>query len=251
MESFRDQAIIVGRKPFGEADLLLTLLTAEHGKLRVVAKGARRPTSRLVGYTELFSVIDGRIDTRTSIPILSQVVLDRSIAGIAEHALTLERFSLLAEVVDKAVEEDTPLGGIYDLLYEGMGRLQESYRPLVFSGVLLRLLGLLGYAPEVTSCVLCKVKLQASDTYAWDHTAGGIVAHQCATGSLTVQPLSEEVVRSLRYLQRSPLTAMERVATDDATVRLLHELLVNYTRHVLEKPLITARSFFVAQEFVG
>ena len=44
---FRTQAIILSRRDFGEADRLLTLFTPHHGKIRAIAKGARKPSARL------------------------------------------------------------------------------------------------------------------------------------------------------------------------------------------------------------
>ena len=52
---FRTEAIVLRRTDFGEADRLLTVFTPERGKLRLIAKGARKPTSRKSGHVELFS----------------------------------------------------------------------------------------------------------------------------------------------------------------------------------------------------
>ena len=52
--SFRTPAVILRRQDFGEADRLLVVLTPEHGKLRAIAKGARKPQSRKAGHIELF-----------------------------------------------------------------------------------------------------------------------------------------------------------------------------------------------------
>jgi DNA repair protein RecO (recombination protein O) len=49
-------AIILRRTDFGEADRILTLITPDHGKIRLMAKGVRRPKSKLAGGIELFSV---------------------------------------------------------------------------------------------------------------------------------------------------------------------------------------------------
>jgi DNA repair protein RecO (recombination protein O) len=56
--SFRTDAIILKRRDFGEADRLLTILTPRYGKLDVIAKGARKPTSSKTGHVELFTRAD-------------------------------------------------------------------------------------------------------------------------------------------------------------------------------------------------
>ena len=52
---YRTEAIVLRRTDFGEADRLLTVYTPDRGKLRLIAKGARKPTSRKSGHVELFS----------------------------------------------------------------------------------------------------------------------------------------------------------------------------------------------------
>jgi hypothetical protein len=53
---YTTDAIVLKRLNLGEADRIVTLYTPEHGKLRAIAKGARRPASRLAGHLELFSL---------------------------------------------------------------------------------------------------------------------------------------------------------------------------------------------------
>ncbi|HFQ94137.1 MAG TPA: DNA repair protein RecO, partial [Anaerolineae bacterium] len=52
--TFRTEAIVIKRRNFGEADRLLTLFSREQGKIRAIAKGARKPQSRKTGHVELF-----------------------------------------------------------------------------------------------------------------------------------------------------------------------------------------------------
>ena len=55
---YRTDAIILRRSDFGEADRLLTVFTPERGKLRLLAKGVRKTTSRKAGHVELFMLTD-------------------------------------------------------------------------------------------------------------------------------------------------------------------------------------------------
>ena len=52
---YKSEAVIIKRSDLGEADKILTILTPHFGKLRVVAKGVRKVTSRLAGHVELFT----------------------------------------------------------------------------------------------------------------------------------------------------------------------------------------------------
>jgi DNA repair protein RecO (recombination protein O) len=247
MKRAKDSALILRRQPFGEADLLLTLLTREHGKLKVLAKGARKPTSRLVGHTELFSVIAGQLNFQSKIPILSQVDVVHSTVGLAEDGLALQRISLLAEIVDKATEEGQVNLAMYELLVEGSLRMRQEYQSTLFIGLLIRLLGLLGYAPEVTHCVTCKTRLTPEDRYGWDHEAGGVIANECLRA--TTKPLDQDTLKAIRHLQRQPVRDMGRLQTPSAIVDELYDLLINYVRYVLEQPLLSV-SISYSDEFL-
>ncbi|HSE29843.1 MAG TPA: DNA repair protein RecO [Candidatus Saccharimonadales bacterium] len=58
MRYFRTEAIILRRTNYGEADRILSIITPDRGKISVIAKGARRPKSKLAGGLELFAVCD-------------------------------------------------------------------------------------------------------------------------------------------------------------------------------------------------
>lgn len=61
MKSYRDEAIVLRTHKLGEADRIITLLTAEHGQVRAIAKGVRKTTSKFGARVEPFSVIDAQL----------------------------------------------------------------------------------------------------------------------------------------------------------------------------------------------
>lgn len=111
MKTTVDTAIILRRIDFGEADRILTVLTAEHGKVSAIAKGARRSKSKLAGGLELFSVstmnlIDGKRELKT----IASAQLVRHYSSISN---SLERTMFGYEclkLIDKSTEQDCELG---------------------------------------------------------------------------------------------------------------------------------------------
>src|SRR3954468_732828 len=85
---FRPPAIILKRFDLGEADRLLTLLTPRHGKIEVVAKGARKLTSAKTGHVELFTLADMLIHRGRDLGIAAQAELEKPYLGLREN-LTL------------------------------------------------------------------------------------------------------------------------------------------------------------------
>jgi DNA repair protein RecO (recombination protein O) len=139
-------AIILKRTDYGEADRILTLLTPDHGKLRVMARGVRRVKSKLAGGIELFSVshityIPGRGEVAT----LISTRLDRHYGNIIKD---IERVQLGYELIKRLdkITEDEAEAEYFHLLQNGFDALDDAQIPLAlvrlwFSAQLLRLSG--------------------------------------------------------------------------------------------------------------
>ena len=74
MATFRDEAVVLRTHKLGEADRIITLLTRHHGRVRAVAKGVRRTSSRFGSRLEPFMVVDVQLWEGRSLDIVNQVV---------------------------------------------------------------------------------------------------------------------------------------------------------------------------------
>lgn len=235
MRSVKDKAIILRRKSFGEADWLLTLLTQNHGKIRAVAKGARKVTSRLSGYAELFTVIACQINFQTSIPIISQVSHEQLFDGIAENQNLYRSLCVVAETVDRATHEDDVQPGLFRLVIEEIHGLVAEDRPTALSSALVRLTQQLGIVPQVEICSLCGRTFTVEDRLIWDVVHGGLVH---ATDSQQVLSKDEvKIIRSL-VLQRLPA---EMIVPRDLAERS-ERLLLNHIEFSLDQRLVSLQS---------
>lgn len=119
-------AIILSRTDFGEADRILTLLTPDHGKLRLMAKGVRRVKSKLAGGIELFSVSDitfirgrGEIGTLVSTRLLKHY--GHIVADVTRTMLGYELIKLLGKAT-----EDQPETEYFQLLEQAFAALDDA-----------------------------------------------------------------------------------------------------------------------------
>jgi DNA repair protein RecO (recombination protein O) len=146
MNQIVSPAIILTRTDFGEADRILTLLTPDHGKLRLMAKGVRRIKSKLAGGIELFSVstityVRGRGEIGT-------LVSTRLIKHYGTIVTDLDRTMLGYELIKQLnkITEDEAESDYFDLLKQAFEALDDAKIPLQlvrlwFSAQLLRLGG--------------------------------------------------------------------------------------------------------------
>ena len=104
MKSYRDEAIVLRTHKLGEADRIITLLTAEHGQVRAVAKGVRKTTSKFGARVEPFSVIDAQLHHGRTLDTLTQVA---SIAQYGDAIAANYDLYLAATVVVETAERLT------------------------------------------------------------------------------------------------------------------------------------------------
>lgn len=226
-----DDAFVLRTYKLGEADLIIVLLTREHGLVRAVAKGARRTKSRF----------GARLDRFTRVTV--QVYAGRSLGRItdAHTAQTYappivtdpDKFFAGAAMLEMAGHfGDDPGAGehIFDLLDRGMRQLaEEEFAPVTAADVfVLSCLEVAGLAPSLVDCSQCG---KAGPHRAFHPAAGGAVCVTCRPpGSLTPEPQS---VRALWLLANGRYRQAVEVLSDDEVQRVAHRLLVAHVRHHL------------------
>ena len=151
MKSYRDEAIVLRTHKLGEADRIITLLTAEHGQVRAVAKGVRKTTSKFGARVEPFSVIDAQLHRGRTLDTLTQVA---SIAQYGDAIAANYDLYLAATVVVETAERLTADAhdgshSQYLLLLGALNALaRRRHDPtLIRSSYTLRALALAGWAP--------------------------------------------------------------------------------------------------------
>jgi DNA repair protein RecO (recombination protein O) len=172
---YRTEAIVLKRTDFGEADRLLTLYTPGLGKLRAIAKGIRRPTSRKSGHLELFTHSQLLIAKGRNLDIITQAETITAFKPLRHDLLRLTYAYYVAELVDRFAEEGVDNRPLYDLLLATLGRLAEDPDPVLATRFFeVRMLGLMGYQPQLFHCVECRAPLTPEDQY-FDAEAGGVL----------------------------------------------------------------------------
>ncbi|WP_062079021.1 DNA repair protein RecO [Demequina globuliformis] len=180
MPLYRDDAIVLRTHKLGEADRIITLLTRRHGKVRAVAKGVRRTTSRIGSRVEPFMLIDVQLYEGRNLDIVSQVETREPYARrIAEDYGLWTAATAMVETADKLVDhEKEPANDQFRLLHGGLGSLaRRAHAPgLVLDSFLLRSLALAGYEPSFGDCASCG---RPGPHRAFAVAGGGAVCESC------------------------------------------------------------------------
>ena len=191
-----DDAVVLRTYKSGEADRIVVLWTRQHGKVRVLAKAARKSTSRLGGALETLGYVKvDLVKTRGEFYVARHV---RHLERLATLRSSYERISAgyaVVEAVDAIPSDGVPDEAIFELLTRVLLTLDdESYQPeLVAASFYLRLLALDGSEPVVDECVNCG---RLGPIVAFDVEAGGTLCDECRRG-LSISPVALELLRRI------------------------------------------------------
>ena len=226
----------------GEADRLLTILTPFHGTVRAVAKGARRPGSKLGGHLDLLRHVSLSVREGRSLDTVSQAETVSGFRGLHDDLGRLSLGLYLAELAERFSVEGAANPQLLRLLNAALTELEA-----VQDGGLLarwfeaRLLLMSGFAPEVGRCVECGKQLEQQD-HVFSAPASGILCPACrpSAGEGTLLPAPVSTVKLLRFLLRSDWPAVCRLRTDPDELRRVERIHADHLHYVLDRALRSA-----------
>ncbi len=190
MSLYRDEGVVLRTQKLGEADRIVTVLTRSHGKVRAVAKGVRRTSSRFGSRLEPFMHVDLQLAQGRSLDIITQAeTLGPYGAAIsADYAAYTAGTAMLETAERLAGEEQHPTVQQYLLLVAGLRALAGQTRDagLVLDSFLLRSLAVAGYAPSFDACARCGAD---GPHRHFNPAAGGMLCGRCrVAGSASPAP---------------------------------------------------------------
>lgn len=236
--AFRTPALILKRRDFNEADRLLTILTPHHGKLEVIAKGARKPTSAKTGHVELFTRADMLIHTGRDFGIAAQAEMVQPYLALRENLERGAYASYVVELLDRFTHVgDDDLGNLFPLLDETLARLcgDDDIR-LAVRYYEVHLLERVGFRPELGECVIGREPVLPRDQY-FSYTEGGIVCPDHAVKNVALVNVSLPALKLLRHMQRSAYAKVRTVTVSPALHGEVERILLGYLTLVLERRL--------------
>ena len=184
MPTYRDHAVVLRTHKLGEADRIITLLSRSHGKLRAVARGVRRTSSKFGARLEPFSHVDIQLATGRNLDVVVQVAsVDAFGQPMAADFARWTTGQVMVETADRLVaEEREPALQHYNLLLGALRVLNQGTgdgpRPasMILDAYLLRALAVAGWAASFTDCARCGV---VGPHQGFSPAAGGVVCGRC------------------------------------------------------------------------
>src|SRR3954465_6853212 len=158
---YRDSGVVLRTIKLGEADRIVTVFTQGHGKIRAVAKGVRKTTSKFGARLEPTSRIAIQCSQAREPDILTHAeTLEANRALREEYALFTHAIPML-EAVDQVAQDREPNPAIYRMLTGALRALADTRSPLVTPAFFWKLLSLEGFHPMLDECARCGLAAEA------------------------------------------------------------------------------------------
>jgi DNA repair protein RecO (recombination protein O) len=209
MSLFRDKGVVLRTYRLGEADRIIVFLTERHGKVRAVAKGVRKTTSKFGARLEPLTHVDLLLwQGRSDLDIVNQVEVVDSFRSVREDLSRVTKGLALLEVTDQLAQERHPDPQLYSMLVGALRALADDNADptLLAPAFFLKALVLEGAGPVLDACAGCGEPDDVVELVAFDLVAGGTLCRVHRSG----RPMSATALALLRRILGGDLASVLR-----------------------------------------
>lgn len=197
----RERAIVLKKTKLSEQDLILTLLVLSGEQLQVVAKGARKPGSRLAARTELFSETDFLVSAgRGPLGTVSEASIINPHASLRGDLDRVSAASVIIEIARMTCSEKSEDSFLYPICARALRACEElhdrSHLDLVVAAYVLKVMSHGGWRPELDACIACGDKERGY----FSVRAGGVICSSCVRDVQDAEPVGSAALAWLMYL---------------------------------------------------
>ena len=237
MSTYKTKGIVLKRSNFGEADRLLTIFTEKYGLIRVIAKGVKKPLSKLAGHIELFCLTDFLIVEGKNLDLLTGAEIRKCFFNLRDNIAPTSKAFYLAEIVIRMLPESEPHPNIFKLFDDVLENLNSQNSDLLVVYFEINILNELGYLPELHKCVGCGEKLKEQKNY-FNYETGGLVCEDCRG---TGKKITDETIKMLRLFLSHNIKIIDKIKADKKVLNEIKNLTSEYLTHIHQKEFNSRR----------
>jgi DNA repair protein RecO (recombination protein O) len=241
---YKTPAVILHSLDFAESDKLVTFFTRDFGKLRGIAKGAKRSRKRFGSGLEPLtcSAVCFFEKEKTSLVRLDHCDIVDSYPHIHSDMLRLGYAGYVSELISVMAAERERSSELFALLVGFLALLnQPCFREEFVRIFELRLLSLAGYQPELHNCVLCRREAKDRHRHWFCQSKGGLICSNCLQDSIDHAQLSWGTIRTLQRAQTIELGKIRRLFFSSQAREESRRILPPFIEYRIEKPLKSLR----------
>jgi len=215
MPLVRTRGVILRSQKWGDADRIVTVYSPNFGKIRGVARGARRMKTRFGGVLEPFGLVDLTLFQKTpeALGQISQIDLVMSYASIREDLTVMTAAARMVRMVEAITVDRDPNNEMFSALVHGLEALSpEADVALITLLFQIHVLGHTGFRPQFDSCTECGIPANQGMLQWFSPRLGGVVCEECGQrGVGHMLSLSKGSVAFIEQARRLSLPRLSRL----------------------------------------
>lgn len=224
MNSYYITGIILSRENIGEKDRLVTFLTKERGRLRAVARGSRKISSKMAGNLEPFNLVRCWLHIGKTFDIVKNVELKRTFPNVIRDIDTYMTAIKMVEFIQTIVQENDKSEDIFKLLLGVLVALDrsdnlDSIKIFFWINVLI----LTGYRMRLDRCICGR-----EDVKYFSPSMGGVVCLDCMINTNDAMVISKSALDTLRTYEKMRLSSAINNKIDTLLMGELEEIIDNF-----------------------
>ena len=199
------QAIVLGKRNYGDSSLICNLLSDEYGKLTIIAKGAKSIKNPLGALLQPLNYIDCvyYYKSNRNIQTLKEASLITKFFQIEKKYSKMKYALVIVDIINQISYNEYPSDIIFRLTNKTLNFINDENSDnveILFIFFQLQYLIYLGYAPSVNMCTICNSKLH---DVKFDYSIGQLVCNKCSNSGME---LNNKDIQIIKYLMKTHIT---------------------------------------------
>ncbi len=235
MSYIKTKGIVVRQVNTGESDKILTVFSKDLGKISCSAKGARRPRSSYIAATQLLCYSDFVLFKGRDMYLINSCDVIETFYDIRNDVVKLTYASHMSDIINDVIFEGQPSKRVLQLFLNSLHMLTNTDKSpeLIIRVFEIRLMSLLGYAPDINGCSICGKN--DAENYYFSFNKSGSVCENCLNGDESAVKISKGVAKALQYIIYSKIEDIFSFNLSEDVLTELAGISKRYLNETLEK----------------
>lgn len=216
------EGIVLKARAYSESNKIVTLLTREAGKVAVMARGAKKPTSRLAAITQPFMHALFLVQRTSGMGTLQQGEHLHAMRTLQTDIRASAYASYVCELVDRLLEEGEAQGYAFEIVLQALLAIDEGYDPEAIAlFVDWKMLPFAGVQPILHACASCA---STDGEFAFSFSQGGFLCHRCFSKDPYIIRLSPTQLKLIRMFYMMPIEQVGKLDLKPQTKMFIRKI---------------------------
>ncbi|MED4122544.1 DNA repair protein RecO [Halalkalibacterium halodurans] len=220
------EGIVIRTVDYGESNKIVTVFTREYGKIALMARGAKRPKSRLTAVTQLFTYGMMMFQKNAGLGTLTQGEIIQSFREVRNDLFRASYVSYVTDLTNKLTEDEKRNPYLFELLYQTIHYMNEGMDPDVLTRIFeVKMFTVAGIKPELDQCVSCG---STDVPVGFSIKEAGFLCKRCIEKDPHAYKITAQVAKLLRLFYHFDLQRLGTISLKPETKATLKTIIHQY-----------------------